>query len=200
METESRERQRLAEGLHDGAVQSVLAVRHDLEHVAVATPDSEELARADEALLEVVRQLRSTIFEMHPHVLEAAGLAAAVRQVAELAARRGEFELTLDLDESSGQSAGDRVLFSVFRELITNVVKHAGAQHVTITLRALPAARLLTVADDGRGFDPDLAEARASEGHIGLPSQRVRLETVGGSLEISAAERGGTVAVARVPV
>ncbi len=149
----------------DGAIQSLLAVRH----------------------------------EMHPHVLEAAGLEAAVRQVAQMTARRGGFELTLELDELPDRAASDRVLFSVFRELITNVLKHAGARQETVTVRALPDTRILIVTDDGRGFDPNVAEERLTQGHIGLPSRRVRLETVGGTLEISRGENGGTVAAARVP-
>jgi two-component system, NarL family, sensor kinase len=199
MAAESRERQRLAEGLHDGAIQSLLAIRHDLEHVAVTAGESEALTRADEALLDVVRQMRSTIFEMHPHVLEAAGLAAAVKQVAELAARRAGFELTLELHELPHRPSIDRVLFSVFRELITNAAKHADARHVTVTLRALSDARMLIVADDGRGFDPAEVQDRVAEGHIGLRSQQVRLETVAGTLEIGRGEGGGTVATVRVP-
>jgi two-component system NarL family sensor kinase len=199
MAAESRERQRLAEGLHDGAIQSLLAIRHDLEHVVVASPEDEAVSRADETLLDVVRQLRTTIFEMHPHVLDAAGLAAAVKQVAEMAARRAGFEVTLELDELPGVASNDRVLFSVFRELITNVVKHAGARRVKVELRATGRGHVLIVTDDGRGFDPDAAEQRLTEGHIGLRSQQVRLETVGGLLEVSRGSSGGTVAVARVP-
>jgi two-component system NarL family sensor kinase len=91
---ETRERRALADGLHDGAIQSLLAARHDVEDVAARAPDDAALERADEALLDVVRQLRSAIFELHPHVLEDAGLEAAIRQVAETAARRSGFELT----------------------------------------------------------------------------------------------------------
>jgi two-component system NarL family sensor kinase len=200
MAAESRERQQLAEGLHDGAIQSLLAIRHDLETAAVSAPESQDLARADEALLGVVRQLRSAIFELHPHVLEAAGLEAAIRQVAEVAAQRGEFELALELDSLPRAAAADRVLFSVFRELITNVVKHARAGRVTVRLTAEAGSRTLTVIDDGRGFDADRAARQVGEGHIGLPSQRIRLETVGGGLEIARGERGGTVATAHVPV
>jgi two-component system NarL family sensor kinase len=136
---------------------------------------------------------------MHPHVLEAAGLDAAVKQLAEVAALRGGFDLTLELDELPDQTANDRVLFSVFRELITNVVKHAGAREVKVSLRALPDSRVLTVADDGHGYDPSAADERLRQGHIGLRSQRVRVETVGGTLEICRREHGGTVAEARVP-
>jgi two-component system NarL family sensor kinase len=199
MGAEAHERQLLAEGLHDGAIQSLLAARHDLEHVSLSARSSPQLARADEALLDVVRQLRSTIFEMHPHVLDAAGLDAAVKQVAEMSALRGGFDLTLELDELPDQTANDRVLFSVFRELMTNVVRHADARQVKVTLHALPDSRVVTVADDGHGFDPDAAEEVVSEGHIGLRSQRVRLETVGGRLDIRRGKNGGTVAAARVP-
>ena len=95
---ENRERQGLAEGLHDGPVQSLLATRHDLEEVALRLPDDTALARADQTLLDVASQLRSAIFELHPHVLDEAGLEAALRQIAETAAHRAGLELTLELD------------------------------------------------------------------------------------------------------
>jgi hypothetical protein len=76
---ETRERRALAEGLHDSAIQSLLASRHDLEEAAARAPGDPGLERADEALLGVVRELRAAIFELHPHVLEEAGLEAAIR-------------------------------------------------------------------------------------------------------------------------
>lgn len=200
MAAESRERQTLAEGLHDGAIQSLLAARHDIEEAAVRAPGDPALDRADDALLTVVRQLRSAIFELHPHVLEEAGLEAALRQVAEGAARRAGFELTLDLDQLPERRDLDRVLFSVARELLTNVTKHAGARHVTVTLHEEGGERTVAVLDDGSGFDPAVLEERVGQGHIGLASQGIRLETAGGRLEVGPAPGGGTLAVARVPV
>jgi two-component system NarL family sensor kinase len=94
----------------------------------------------------------------------------------------------------------DRLLFSVTRELITNVSKHAHARAVTVTLHDEGGARVVTVRDDGSGFDPSVLGTRLSEGHIGLASQRVRLETSGGTLEVARAPGGGTLAIARVPV
>jgi two-component system NarL family sensor kinase len=202
LSAESRERRALADGLHDGAVQSLLAIRHDLEDVAAAVrpgPDTEALERADEGLLGVVRDLRSAIFELHPHVLDEAGLEAALRQVAEVAARRAGFTLELELDPLSARADADRLLFSVARELLTNVVKHAGATQVSVTLRELRGERVLSVRDDGRGLDSGLLAERVSQGHIGLASQRVRLETAGGSLEVAPAPDGGTLAIARLP-
>jgi two-component system NarL family sensor kinase len=197
---ETRERRALAEGLHDSAIQSLLAARHDIEEAAVRAPGDAALERADEALLGAVRELRSAIFELHPHVLEEAGLEAAVRQVAETTARRGGLGLTLELDPLPARAELDRMLFSVARELLTNVVKHAHAHHVTVTLHELAGERALSVSDDGDGFDPGVLAERLTHGHIGLASQRVRLESAGGRLDVGPAQGGGTLAVAHVPV
>ena len=147
-----------------------------------------------------MRELRSTVFELHPHVLDEAGLEAAVRQVAETAARRAGFELTLELDPLPSHRELDRLMFSVVRELLTNVTKHAQAQHVTVALHDLDGERVLTVRDDGRGFDTSVLAKRLAQGHIGIASQRVRVESAGGSLDVEPAPGGGTIAIARVPV
>lgn len=197
---ENRERQALADGLHDGPVQSLLATRHDLEDVVLKLPNEPALARADETLLDVARQLRSAIFELHPHVLDEAGLEAAVRQVAETAAQRGGLELTLTLDQLPVHEEVDRMLFSVARELITNVVKHAHATKLTVTLREHGGERILTVSDNGSGFDPAVLSQQLARGHVGVASQRMRLETFGGRLELVPRPEGGTRAIARVPL
>ncbi len=197
---ESRERKALAEGLHDGPIQSLLAARHDIEETAARLPGDKALERADDAILEVVRELRSAIFELHPHVLEEVGLEAALQQVAEVAALRGGFKLSLDLDPLPRRTTQDRLLFSVARELLSNVVRHAHAERVSISLHESDGERVLRVIDDGTGIDVDALAERLGHGHIGLTSQRVRLETAGGSLEIKAGPGGGTLAAARLPV
>ncbi len=197
---EHRERQALAEGLHDGPVQSLLATRHDLEEVALKLPDDELLARADETLLGVARQLRTAIFELHPHVLDEAGLEAAIRQVADAAAQRGGLELTLELESLPAHKEIDRMLFSVARELITNVVKHAHATRLTVTLHDDAGERIVTVSDNGTGFNPSVLSEQLARGHVGVASQRMRVERLGGRLELSPQPDGGTRAIARIPV
>lgn len=197
---ESRERRSLAEGLHDGPIQSVLAARHDLEAAAAHLPEDEGLRRADENLLEVVRELRSAIFELHPHVLEEVGLEAAIRQVAEVSAVRAGFELSLDLEDVDHRHDQDRLLFSVARELLSNVVRHAEARVVTVALHDSDGERVLRITDDGKGVDPKVLADRVGHGHIGLVSQRVRMESAGGRLDVAPASGGGTIATAAIPV
>ena len=194
---EERERQAVADALHDGAVQNLLAARHELDEVS-GQVESPALVRADAALEETVRDLREALFELHPYVLEAAGLEAALVAAGERAARQGRFRLHLDA-RPVGRSPHERLLLSAVRELLVNVAKHAEATDVAISLRERDGYLVLSIRDDGNGFDEALLPRRLAEGHLGLASQKARLERVGGDLVIESAVGRGTSAEVRVP-
>ena len=97
---EERERRQLAQDLHDGAIQNLLAARHDLDVPARTAPDGPE-ARAHATITATVAELRGAVADLHPYLLEQAGLAAAIGQNARAAAARAGFELTLDLAEAA---------------------------------------------------------------------------------------------------
>jgi two-component system NarL family sensor kinase len=190
---EDRERRALAEHLHDGALQYVLAARHDLEDAReLADPDA--FSRLDQALSESSRLLRSTVGELHPAVLEQAGLARALRELVDNIANGG-LAVTLDVQSwnEALRTSSDELLYAAARELLANVVKHAGARSAEVTLVYRNGHAELTVADDGRGIPPDALSAGISEGHIGLASYRTRAEAAGGSLTITRAEPSGTI-------
>jgi two-component system NarL family sensor kinase len=196
--TEDRERARLAERLHDGALQYVLAARHDIEDVQT---DPAALDRLDEALTESSRLLRSTVAELHPAVLERLGLAQALRDLARTTEARGGFAVTLELDgwEEGVRSPADGLLYATARELLSNVVKHAGASAVHINLGHSGELAQLVITDDGRGIPDGAVEASLDGGHIGLASHRVRLEAAGGGLSMTGATPSGTIATVDVP-
>ncbi len=196
--TEDRERRQLAEHLHDGALQYVLAARHDIED---APTDPEALNRLDEALTESSRLLRSTVAELHPAVLERLGLAQALRELARTTEARGGFAVTVELDgwEEGVRSQADGILYATARELLSNVVKHAGASAVHINLARSGELAHLVIADDGRGIPDGAMEASLDRGHIGLASYRVRLEAAGGALTMTGASPTGTIATVDVP-
>jgi two-component system, NarL family, sensor kinase len=194
---ETRERRVLAEALHDSALQNLLGARHEIEEAAEASPHP-ALVRADDALSATVEQLRNAVFELHPYVLEETGLEASVRSAARQAASRGGFQLALHLAYDE-RDANDQLLFSAARELLANVVEHADASRVEVVLAADGDDVRLLVADDGVGFSPEELADRLAAGHIGLASQRVRIEAAGGSLEVGSAPRAGTRVEVRVP-
>jgi two-component system, NarL family, sensor kinase len=190
LEAEQRERKALAEALHDQAIQNLLSARHELEEAGESI-DHPALGRADTALTDTVGQLRDAVFELHPYVLEQAGIEAGLRSLAQQASTRAGFELRLEL-ASPHSHPHDRLVFSAARELLANVVQHADAKRVTVRLNADGRDVELVVADDGRGFPPDRLAERLAQGHVGLASQRVRIEAAGGRMQVDSTPGGGT--------
>jgi two-component system NarL family sensor kinase len=197
---ESRERRTLAEHLHDGALQYVLAARFDL---ADARDHHDELAfdRLAVALDESSRLLRSTVTELHPAVLADAGLVKALEALARSAAERAGLALELELTGWSGErTSADELLYSAARELLANVVKHARASKVQLRLERDGARATLTVTDDGAGIAREAMERSTAEGHIGIASHRVRIEAAGGTMSLQSRAPQGTAAAVTLPL
>jgi two-component system NarL family sensor kinase len=194
LDAEDMARRRLAEALHDEALQNLLAARQEL-----GAGDGAQLELVAEGLDQTVVQLREAVFDLHPYLLEQSGLCAALRAVAERAGRRGGFAVHVDVDDDA-PGAHEQLLFSIGRELIVNVEKHAGASKLWIAVRRRRDAVELTVSDDGRGIDLDSAALAPRAGHIGLASSIERAEAVGGSFNVGAAPHGrGTLVRVRLP-
>jgi two-component system NarL family sensor kinase len=155
--------------------------------------------RARSAIDETMAQLRGEIFELHPYVLDHAGLPAALSALADRSAGRLGAEITVAVDPDAGGRHDELVVF-LARELLTNAVKHSGAAHVDVTVAADPERIELEVRDDGRGFDPSRRAAALLEGHIGLASSEQRVRSVGGELVVSSAPGGGTRVQATLPL
>lgn len=198
---EERERRELAENLHDGALQYVLGARQELDALRDGS-DPDALGRADQALREASRLLRSTLGELHPAVLEQAGLAAALDDLAASVESRTTLRISVDTAGWPGEqrTPSDAILFTTARELLTNVVKHADARTVELTAELDDGRARVVVVDDGRGVNDADLQRKVADGHIGLMSRRVRLEQQGGSLTVLRRPTGGTAAIAEVPV
>jgi signal transduction histidine kinase len=194
---EERERRTLADALHDHALQNLLSARHQLQE-AGETLVHPALGRAEDAIAETIKQLRDAVFELHPYVLEEAGLNAALRSIAQQAATRAGLDVRLDL-RYENRHPREPLLFSVGRELLSNVVRHAGASCVSVGLVERGDELELTVEDDGCGFPPERLAQRLADGHVGLASQRFRLEAAGGSMDVAAAPGRGTRVAIRLP-
>ncbi|MCF3940822.1 sensor histidine kinase [Gordonia tangerina] len=202
MQIEQRERRDLAEHLHDGALQYVLGARQELASLGEGPYDAESIARIDGALRSAAQLLRSTLGELHPAVLDQAGLAVALADLARSVEQRSTLTIAVDAVgwPDDLRSPADPLLFATARELLTNVVKHAGATRVDLTVEIDDGRGRLVVLDDGVGIDEAALSDRVAGGHIGLASRRVRLGGQGGSLTVRRHPDGGTVAIAEVPM
>jgi two-component system, NarL family, sensor kinase len=197
LNAEARARRELSYALHDELVQQLLCAQQDLKVARRGRP--EYVDRAEAALADAVRQLRHEIFRLHPHVLETAGLQAALDAVAGDQAR-GDAERPVVSVAPDAAGIDDDLLFSLGRELLTNAARHASAGHVELTVRRSGDAILLRCRDDGRGMAPGRRRAALAGGHLGLAACTERVEALGGSLEIVSAAGEGTDVRARIPV
>jgi two-component system, NarL family, sensor kinase len=170
---------RISETIHDGPLQDILAVRHELVELETALPGDERLERALAGLQIASQSLRQATFELHPAVLEQVGLGAAVQQLASDTSQRSGVEIATDIDYPDRNEI-DPIVFGVVRELVSNVVQHSQARHASITLGVSDNRCVLHVVDDGVGFDTETMARRLGQGHIGLASHRARVDAAGG--------------------
>ncbi|MGP3690630.1 sensor histidine kinase [Streptomyces sp. IBSNAI002] len=199
MDAEERERDELAEALHDGALQTVLAARHDIDE-AVAEHPSDALLRAERALEDATAQLRSTVTSLHSEILDSQGLAVALRYLAERTAQRSGLDVRVECEIASA-GAADRMLHRAAVELLNNVVKHARANAARIRLSSPREGwARLEVSDDGIGITADILRDKAASGHLGISSHRGRIEGAGGTFTLRNNVPTGTSAEVLVPM
>lgn len=197
LDAEDRERRRLADALHDSALQTTLAARQDLADAEGG--DRQALGRAADALDEVIAQLREQVFDLHPQILEYAGLQAALEALAERQGRRGGFSTVVTVAPDAA-GIDDQLLMALARELLVNIGKHADARRASVSVRRVDDMLELFVVDDGCGFDTERRQAALREGHIGLASAAERVLALGGDFEITSAVGSGTVIRVLIPV
>ena len=199
------ERARIARDLHDDISQKLAAIS-----IAMSECTLPEL-RASGELLEVVTAVQGQTIELaedirllshdlHPAVLEHAGLVDAVRSHCREFAKQHSLNMVVDADGdlAISDSTIALCLYRVVQEAVRNTAKHANARRVHVTLRRVEEEVQLAVVDDGTGFD--LANARELGGGLGLRSIEERVRFVGGRLSIDTAPRMGTTLTVRVRV
>jgi two-component system NarL family sensor kinase len=195
MEAEDAARRRIAQLIHDDALQSLLAAHQELIEAA---PGRAQVMRAHEVVAGTIERLREALVALHPVTLEQGGFEQALGAVARQAERQGGLEVDVEIEvEALGDQ--DELLLAIARELITNAARHSGASKVGVRLRRTEDAVELEVADDGSGIEPGRPQRALAEGHIGLASVAQRLQAVGGELELLDAPGGGAVARAKIP-
>jgi signal transduction histidine kinase len=198
------ERQRLARELHDSVTQSLYSVTLYANAATLAlTAGKAEvaagyLAELQETAQEGMRDMRLLIFQLHPPMLEAEGLVAALQ--GRLAAVEGRAGLQTEFrveGERRLPIAIEEDLYWIAQEALNNVRKHAAAHHVTVHLHFAPAMLRMEVADDGVGFDPQAVHAEGRGGG-GLRSIAERAARLGAQVAYVSSPTAGTRLVVEV--
>lgn len=195
------ERRMLSRELHDDIGQAITAIKLG----AMALQDDDDLTRREEILSEIititdqtVAKVRNLSLLLRPPQLDTLGLETALRWQADTLFRSGQPRLELALTPLPRRPDAEIELacFRIAQEALTNILRHAGAKRVTLTLapEAEGHAFRLTIGDDGRGFDPGRVHG------LGLVTMRERAQQLGGTLEIETGEGCGTCIRATLPM
>jgi two-component system, chemotaxis family, CheB/CheR fusion protein len=195
--SEQRERRRLSEIIHDHLQQLLVGAKINSEILFAQVPPEQK--HVAENLLNLVTQSirtsRSLTAELSPPVLKQGGLSAGLKWLARW--MRETHGLTVDLQIDSDIKLQEEdiiiLLFQSIRELLFNVVKHAGVKSARIEMSRYKDKQLrITVTDQGCGFNPETLWEKAQGGTgFGLFSISERLTLLGGSLEVESSPRSG---------
>src|SRR4051794_26734476 len=201
LEVQEAERRSLARDLHDDIGQALTALKIQLESLArtqkgSVQPQIEECVATTAHALERVRQLS---LSLRPLQLDDLGLIAALRSHLDRQAKIGG--LTPHFDASDApldvSAEAETACFRVAQEAITNVLRHAGARNLWLRLFTAAGRLVLSVRDDGAGFDLEAARRRGAAGaSLGLVGMEERAALAGGALELRSTPGQGTVLLA----
>jgi signal transduction histidine kinase len=151
------------------------------------------LDHLEEAVSSSLRRLRTLVFDLRPAQLDDDGLAAALREYLTETARQGGFAAELRDDLEREPPAEVRVIaYRICQEAITNVRMHAVASLVVVRLEEAKGGLLVTIGDDGAGFEPDRVKAAPRPGHVGLTSMSERATMADGWCRVDSHPGSGT--------
>lgn len=205
---QEEERRRIQRDLHDGLGPTLASIAQRIEMAALTIPNDPQASTAllhetGEQARGAVAELRRLVYNLRPPALDQYGLAGAVRN--EVERLRGALSVYLDLPERFPPlpAAIEAAAYRIICEALTNVIRHAEAQHCRISLRVVSAVAIpsmqpewleIDICDDGRGF---AAETRLG---VGLQAIRERTAELGGTWAISTTGQRGTRLFARLPL
>ncbi|HET9909162.1 MAG TPA: GAF domain-containing sensor histidine kinase, partial [Anaerolineales bacterium] len=207
-----RERQRISHVLHDDLQQRVFAVQMQMSFLKDALAAENESARQEASdiereLAEIVKITRDLSLNLSPPILPGEGLAHALEWFASRV--REQFDLAVEIQTTEPYIIANEelhvLLFNFVRELLFNVVKHAGASQAVIRMESSDQHLRIEVHDNGKGFPIDAPDGRRSPGNdlprsLGLPTIRHQLSLLGGKIEINSKPEAGTQVILTVPV
>jgi PAS domain S-box-containing protein len=197
IEAQEAERQHIARELHDQIGQVLTAVRINLQTIGNSCESDESQVLIDHGVTIIdaaLEQVRSLSFELRPSLLDDLGLVAALRWYADQYTQRTGIQ-TKSVTNLLGRRLKhelETACFRIVQEALTNVVRHANAKNVSIDLRTLKHKIVLSIKDDGIGFDERSANGDASATHLGLRGMKERALALNGTLEIKSVAARGT--------
>jgi signal transduction histidine kinase len=202
VEVQENERRTIAHELHDEAGQVLASLMMNLSKIERSADQPQvvlqETADIEHSLITLQENLHRLAMSLRPASLDHLGLVAAIRQSADLAAKKPGLTVQFIANVNDDQLPSDLQtgLYRIIQEALTNVVRHAQATHVDILLNQRGDVLVAMVEDDGIGFDEETIQ---KENNLGLLGMRERAEMLGGEMSVESGAGKGTTILVEVP-
>lgn len=206
MNVQETERRQIAHDLHDEIGQSLTAMKlglREADSVLESGPTASILTDSLNILDQVIRQVRNLALDLRPSLLDELGLVPALKWYIKRQGERAGWETEYSAHEGDNHlpPAVEIACFRIVQEALTNVARYAEATHVQVTLKRQGDRLVLTIEDNGKGFNVEQAMTRARTGSsIGLLGMEERARLVGGELTITSSPKTGTRLTASLPL
>jgi len=201
---EERERRRIAVDLHDSVGQILAFSKREIGIAQKTAPAalSQNLIKIKKQINNAIKHTRDLTFNLSPQTLYSFGLEAAIEELAEKFSDEHGFACYFETDNNSKPLDEQLtvLLYRCVRELLMNIIKHAKANEVHISVKRTNTDIEITVADDGLGFDPAILESAANKKKFGLVSIRERLKRLGGKFSLQSGTGKGAKVVMTFPL
>lgn len=195
---------RFAHALHDDAGQMLSVAYLELSQLRNEVPASasERIDRLTTYLDQTREQLRHLSHELRPPMLEHLGLLPSLRNLVSGFQQHYDLKITLDVPELERGVLREveLPLYRTIHEALTNIVRHARARQVWITLKVFPDRVVCAIRDNGMGFEPDMTIGSGSDSGLGLINLRERIAALQGSLDIESSPGQGSCVRVTIPL
>jgi PAS domain S-box-containing protein len=198
------ERKRISRELHDELGQLLTILKFDLSWLKLegVKNDSDIIVRIDammESVNEALASVKRISKEIRPPQLDALGLVGAIRWDIDQVDKKTGLKGTVSVEPVDLEIKGEMspIFYRVFREALTNILRHAQAEHVFIRLFQRQGSVILIIQDDGRGITRKELKGTTSLGLVGM---RERIRMIDGTFSIEGKRGGGTVLTVEVPI
>ncbi|HUS16085.1 MAG TPA: GAF domain-containing sensor histidine kinase [Chloroflexia bacterium] len=205
---EDEVRRQLARDLHDGPAQTLAAIAMNADFIKkllASAPDrvAQELDELSDMARKANQDVRTLLFELRPVILESSGLVVALSQYVQRFPASEMPRVHFEGQELGVRlaPAAETTVFNVVQESINNAKKHARARNIWVQLRTYSSKLMITIQDDGQGFDVSEQQDEATKrGSYGLLNMRERAESVDGEIGITSVRGRGTSVTLTVPL
>ena len=202
IESQEKERRRIASELHDGLGQQILVIKNraELAQDQVNNPAVmyEQLHEIMQSAVASIGDVRNISHDLRPVHLEKFGLTEAITNLCDQLRDTSTIEWSYHIDDIDGDIPKEKEInfYRVLQEGINNILKHSSAKHASVMVRRTEAAIKAVMWDDGIGFN---AKMKTDLGRLGFLGMQERIETLGGTFEVQSTTGEGTVIKIDIP-